>query len=84
MPIPEDFPQPVLIEDPESQNNTDALMDPEVEETFSCGSYFLSSAQDPNSSASVYGTNTRFTVAMLNQSTTKRLQTGETWSKNVS
>ena len=58
VPIPEDCPQPVLIEDPETQNNTDMPMNADVEDTIVGGSYFLSTSRDPNSKTSVYGTDT--------------------------
>ena len=76
VPIPEDCPQPVLIEDPETQNNTDMPMNADVEDTISGGSYFLSTAQDPNSKTSVYGTDTNFTVALMNRKTPKLLVYG--------
>ena len=76
MPIPEDCPQPVLIEDPETQNNTDMPMNADVEDTIVGGSYFLSTAQDPSSKPSVYGTDTNFTVALTNRKTPKLLVYG--------
>ena len=66
VPILDDCPQPVLIEDPESQNNTDAPMNTGVEDTIVGGSYFLSTSQDPHSKTSVYGTDRKFTVALIN------------------
>ena len=76
MAIPEDCPQPVLIEDPESQNNTDDPMNAGVEENILGGSNFLSTAQDPNSKTSVYGSERNFTVALMNRNTPKLLVYG--------
>ena len=76
VPIPSDCPQPVLIEDKENHNNTDAPMNTGVEDTIVGGSYFLSTAQDPNSKTSVYGTDRKFTVALMNRSTPKLLVYG--------
>ena len=49
MAILDNCPQPVLFEDPKSQNNTYAPMKVGVEDTIVDGSYFLSTFQDPYS-----------------------------------
>jgi hypothetical protein len=67
IPLPKDCPEPVIIQDNDSVNNTDPSIDSKTEETFVGGSYFFSSAQDPDPNNSVYATDTDFTMAMLNQ-----------------
>ena len=66
VPIPENCPQPILIKDKENHNNTDAQLNTCVENTIDGGSHVLSTAQDPNSKTSVYGTDRKFTVALIN------------------
>ena len=63
--IPEKCPQPILIGNEETLNNTDKPANPMVEESFEGGSYFFSTGQDPQPQSSVYGTNKEFTLAML-------------------
>ena len=55
----------------------------DVEGTIVGGSYFLSTAQDPNSKTSVYGTDTNFTVALMNRNTPSLLVYGGKYA-NVS
>ena len=63
--IPEECPQPIIIENTETENNTDHSINPSVENNFTGGSYFFSTGQDPEPSSSTYGTNKAFTLAML-------------------
>jgi hypothetical protein len=63
--IPEECPQPIIIGNEETENNTDTPVNSSVEDRFDGGSYFFSTAQDPEATSSVYGTNKRFTMAML-------------------
>ena len=67
VPLPNDCPEPVIIQDNDVINNTDPSIDRKTEETFVGGSYIFSSAQDPKPNNSVYATDTDFTMAMLNQ-----------------
>ena len=57
----------MIIREKKSQNVSGKSVNPEVEDLFEGGSYFFSTAQEPqpDTSASVYHTNSRFTVAML-------------------
>ena len=67
VPIPEQCPQPTIIIDEDTTNNVDQSVSKDIEESFGGGSYYFSSAQDPNPDNSVYENGERFTVAMLNQ-----------------
>ena len=69
VPTPDECPQPMIIVDEETQNNTDDTKDARVEESYGGSSYFFSSAQDPQARSSVYQTEKKFTMAMLNQQT---------------
>ena len=73
---PDECPQPVIIRDKETKNNTDDSVSPEVEESFCGGSYHFSTAQDPNADNSVYENGDDFTVAMLNEATPTLLVSG--------
>jgi len=53
--------------DEETINTFDQSVSREVEESFGGGSYYFSTAQDPNPDKYVYQNCERFTVAMLNQ-----------------
>jgi hypothetical protein len=66
--IPNKCPQPHLIEDKESTNNTDNPCDKTVKTMYEGGTYYFSSAQDPSESTSVYGSSERFALAMFQHS----------------
>ena len=48
VPIPEDCPEPIIIEDEENQNNTNEEIGPSAETRFDGATYYFSSAQDPH------------------------------------
>ena len=73
---PKECPQPHIIRDKDTKNNTDDSLSPDVEESFSGGSYHFSTAQDPNVNNSVYENGNDFTVAMLNEATPTLLVSG--------
>ena len=79
--IPEECPQPTIIQDKADNNNTDTSRNHEEENKFESASYFFSTAQDPQPSTSVYRTNKNFTVAMLNESNPKLLVYGGNYAK---
>ena len=83
VPIPDECPQPVIIVDEETQNNTDQSAKPDVEDRFVGGSYYFSSAQDPNPDNSVYENSNNFTVAMLKQTTPTLLVYGGKYANMV-
>jgi hypothetical protein len=66
--IPNKCPQPLLIEDKESTNNTDNPYDKAAKSMYEGGTYCSSSAQDPSESTSVYGSSERFALAMFQRS----------------
>jgi hypothetical protein len=53
--IPHECPQPLLVEDKETTNNTQYSFDKTVETMYQGGTYYFSSAQDPSETTSVYG-----------------------------
>ena len=69
IPEPDDCPQPLIIEDEETQNNTKEPRDDAVENTYGGSSYVFSSGQDTQPRQSVYQTENKFTMAMLKQKT---------------
>ncbi len=81
--IPEDCPQPLLVENPEARNNTDDPTNETVETDFEGGTIFFSSAQDPSENMLVYGSIDGFALAMFNGSATTLLAYGGTYAKNV-
>ena len=83
MTIPEECPQPVIIQDEQTTNNTEASRNPNVEDRFEGASYFFSSAQDPRSNTSVYESERSFKIAMLNDSSPKLLVYGGKYAKEI-
>ena len=82
LPLPQDIPSPIVIEDKDSTNNTDSAVNRAVEETFSGGTYFFSSAQEPSESTSVYGSKRNFALAMMNRSAPTLLAVGGKFEKS--
>jgi hypothetical protein len=81
--IPEDCPQPLLVEDPKVRNNTDDPTNETVEADFEGGTYFFSSTQDPSDKTSVYASTDRFALAMCNRSAPALLVYGGICANNV-
>ena len=63
--IPEDCPQPLLVGDVPTKNNTDNSVDKTVETNYEGGTYYFSTAQDPLQHTSVYGSSDIFALAMF-------------------
>ena len=78
--IPEKCPQPVLIEDKEKQNNTDQTIDPSMESNIESGTYYFTSAQEPNQDTSVFDCPDRFAIAMLQNKPPRLLVSGGTFA----
>jgi hypothetical protein len=76
--IPHECPQPLLVEDKETTNNTDYSFDKTVETIYDGGTYYFSSAQDPFETTSVYGSSERFALAMFQHSAPTLLAYGGT------
>jgi hypothetical protein len=53
--ISEECPQPLLVEDRDTNNNADISINKNVESRYEGGTYYFSSAQDPSEAISVYG-----------------------------
>jgi hypothetical protein len=81
--IPEDCPQPLLIEDSETRNNTDGPVNESLETTYEGGTFFFSSAQDPSEGKSVYDSTDRFAFAIMKRSAPTLLALGGTYANNV-
>ena len=81
--IPEDCPQPVLVEDNPTKNNDDDPSDKTVENNYEGGTYHFSSAQDPSHHTSVYGSSDTFALAMFQRSAPTLLAHGGTYAKNT-
>ena len=66
--ISDDCPQPLLVEDRDSTNNTDDSVDMNEESNYGSGTCSFSTAQDPSVNASVYGSSDKFAIALLQPS----------------
>ncbi len=53
--VPEDCPQPLLVEDIPTKNSTDVPANKTVKANYEGGTYYFSTAQDPSQHTSVYG-----------------------------
>jgi hypothetical protein len=76
--IPHECPQPLLVEDKATTNNTDYSFDKTIETMYKGGTYYFSSAQDPSETTSVYGSSKRFALAMFQCSAPTLLAYGGT------
>ncbi len=81
--VPEDCPQPLLVEDIPTKNNTDKPADKTVEANYEGGTYYFSTAQDPSQYTSVYGSTDIFALAMFQRSAPTLLAYGGTYAKNT-
>ncbi len=81
--VPEDCPQPLLVEDISTKNNTDKPADKTVEANYEGGTYYFSTAQDPLQHTSVYGSSDIFALAMFQCSASTLLAYGGTYAKNA-
>jgi hypothetical protein len=81
--IPEDCPQPFLVEDPETRNNTDDPANATLEANYEGGTFVFSSTQDPSEDTLVYCSTDRFAIAIMNRCAPILLMLGGTYSSNV-
>jgi hypothetical protein len=81
--VPEDCPQPLLVEDIPTKNNTDKPADKTVEANYEGGTDYFSTAQDPSQHTSVYGSSDIFALAMFQCSAPTLLAYGGTYAKNA-
>ena len=63
--LPENCPQPIILEDMPGTNNTDDEVDPELESHYSGGRFFFPSAHQPNEAHGSYSSQESFVKAML-------------------
>jgi hypothetical protein len=66
--IPEECPQPLLVGNLDTNNNTNISVNENVESSYEGGTYYFSLAQDPSEATSVYGSLERFAFAMFQRS----------------
>ncbi len=78
--VPEECPQPLLVEDRDANNNTDISIDKNVESSYEGGTYYFSSAQDPSEATSVYGSTEKFALALFQHSAPRLLAYGGTYA----
>jgi hypothetical protein len=81
--IPEDCPQPLLVEDILTKNNTENPTNKTVEANYEGATYSFSTAQDPSQHTSVYGSSDIFAIAMFQRSVPTLLAYGGTYAKNA-
>ncbi len=81
--IPKDCPQPLLVENPETRNNTDDPANVTLEANYEGGTFVFSSAQDSSEDTSVYGSTEKFAIAIMNRSAPTLLALGGIYSSNV-
>ena len=81
--IPQECPQPLLVEDKDTINNTDNSSIPDIETSYESGTYFFSSAQDPSEATSVYGSPEKFALAMFQRSAPTLLAYGGTYANTT-
>ena len=63
---PRECPQPTLIEDNATDNNTDEQVDTAIENQFDGGTFYFSSRNEPDSNIGTYNSSSRFAFAMMN------------------
>jgi len=80
--VPDEIPQPKVIEEKESHNNTDRTVNGGLENQYGGGTYYFSSAQDPTSRTACYDTESDFTIAMVNRTAPTLLAVGGNYAKS--
>jgi hypothetical protein len=78
--IPEECPQPILVEDREANKNSNIFINKNVEPSHEGGTYSFSLAQDPSEATSVYGSSIRFALALFQHSAPTLLAYGGTYA----
>ena len=77
---PKDCPQPTIIVDEETNNNTDQEQDPQVEEKFTGASFHFTSTHEPQEDTGVHETNQKFVKAMLERTMPTLLVSGRNYA----
>ncbi len=78
--IPDECPQPLLVEYRETYNDSIISINKNVELSYEGGTYSFSSAQDPSEATSVYGSSKRFALALFQHSAPTLLAYGGTYA----
>jgi hypothetical protein len=78
--ISEKCPQPLLVGDLDTSNNTNISVNKNVKSSYEGGTYYISLAQDPSEATSVYGSLERFALAMFQRSAPTLLAYGGTYA----
>jgi hypothetical protein len=81
--IPEECPQPLLVGDLDTNNNTNISVNRNVESSYEGGTYYFSLAQDPSEATSVYGSSKIFALAMFQHSASTLLACGGTYANII-
>jgi hypothetical protein len=81
--IPHECPQPLLVEDKKTTNNTNYFFDKTIETMYKGRTYYFSSAQDPFETTSVYESSKRFALAMFQCSAPTLLAYGGTYANVI-
>ncbi len=78
--VPEKCPQPLFVEDHETNNNTDKSVNVYVETNIESGTYYFFSVQEPSENTSVYGSSDKFALAIFQHSAPTLLAYGGTYA----
>jgi hypothetical protein len=78
--LPEHCPKPVVIEDPETEHNTNVEQDPELEKSFEGATFHFSSSQEPHEDTGVHETSQKFVKAMIEKTMPTLLVSGGTYT----
>eukprot|EP00986_Skeletonema_menzelii_P013820 scaffold8448_cov188-Skeletonema_menzelii.AAC.1 len=73
---PTDCPQPTIVVDEETNNNTDQEQNPKVEESFAGASFHFTSTHEPHDDTGVHETNQKFVKAMIERTMPTLLVSG--------
>lgn len=74
--LPEQCAKPIMIEDPETEHNTDIEQNPELEKTWAGATFHFSSSHDPQEDVGVFESSQKFAKAMLDKTSPTLLVSG--------
>ena len=80
--MPDEIPQPKVIKDKESHNNTDKAVNVGLEDRYGGGTFYFSSAQDPTSRTACCDTESDFTIVMVDRTAPTLLAVGGNYAKS--
>ena len=73
---PTQCPQPTIIADKDTSNNTDQQCNPTIEKTFAGSSFHFTSTHEPQDDTGIYDTNQKFVKAMIDRTMPTLLVSG--------